>query len=289
MPKKNRKIMDSVFKDLFGEDRDCKKNFISLYNALSGSDYKIEETKMERKEIPQAVVSTLDNDVSWELNDRLIVLIEHQSTINNNMPFRCLEYVTRLYETIVESRSRYGNKLLKLPTPDFYVVYAGDGKAPQKKILKLSDSFYSKDEPKLELTVTVLNCSNPDSLPIQKDCDIIKQYRQFIQIVRQQYDPINPTESIRNAINTAKNKGILTEYLTRKEPEVTNMLCAEYDYDTDIAVKQEEAAEERAIEAAINLLKMKLGTPEQIAQAEGLPLETVLELKTQLDEKSTQK
>ncbi len=25
MPKKNRKIMDSVFKDLFGEDRDCKK------------------------------------------------------------------------------------------------------------------------------------------------------------------------------------------------------------------------------------------------------------------------
>lgn len=282
MPKKNRKIMDSVFKDLFGEDRDCKKNFISLYNALSGSDYKVEETKMERKEIPQTVVSTLDNDVSWELNDRLIVLIEHQSTLNRNMPFRCLEYVTRLYETIIESRSRYGSKLLKLPTPDFYVVYAGDRNAPQKKILKLSDSFYLSENPKLELTVTVLNCSNPENLPMQKDCDIIKQYRQFVQIVRQKYDPLNPVDSIRDAINSAKRKGILTDYLTRKEPEVTNMLCAEYDYDTDIAVKQEEAAEERAIQDATNFLKENIPV-ETIARCVCLPLELVKELKNKLD------
>ena len=282
MPKKNRKIMDSVFKDLFGEDRDCKKNFISLYNALSGSDYKVEEKKMERKEIPQTVVSTLDNDVSWELNDRLIVLIEHQSTLNRNMPFRCLEYVTRLYETIIESRSRYGSKLLKLPTPDFYVVYAGDRNAPQKKILKLSDSFYLSENPKLELTVTVLNCSNPENLPMQKDCDIIKQYRQFVQIVRQKYDPLNPVDSIRDAINSAKRKGILTDYLTRKEPEVTNMLCAEYDYDTDIAVKQEEAAEERAIQDATNFLKENIPV-ETIARCVCLPLELVKELKNKLD------
>jgi len=282
MPKKNRKIMDSVFKDLFGEDRDCKKNFISLYNALSGSDYKVEETKMERKEIPQTVVSTLDNDVSWELNDRLIVLIEHQSTLNRNMPFRCLEYVTRLYEKIIESRSRYGSKLLKLPTPDFYVVYAGDRNAPQKKILKLSDSFYLSENPKLELTVTVLNCSNPENLPMQKDCDIIKQYRQFVQIVRQKYDPLNPVDSIRDAINSAKRKGILTDYLTRKEPEVTNMLCAEYDYDTDIAVKQEEAAEERAIQDATNFLKENIPV-ETIARCVCLPLELVKELKNKLD------
>ena len=266
MPKKNRKIMDSVFKDLFGEDKYCKQNFISLYNALSGSDLKVEETKLERKSIPQSVVATFDNDVSWEVNDRLIVLIEHQSTINNNMPFRCLEYVTRIYETIVESRSRYGNKLIKLPTPDFYVVYAGSKEAPLKNVLKLSDSFYETENPKLELTVTVLNCTNPENLPLIKNCDIIVQYRQFIQIVRWKYNPLNPTESIRNAINTAKNKGILTDYLTRKEPEVTNMLCAEYDYDTDIAVKQEEAKEERDIETAAKLLKKNKMTEEEIKE-----------------------
>ena len=44
----------------------------------------------------------------------------------------------------------------------------------------------------------------------------------------------------------------------------------------------EKGAQQKAIEAAINLLKMKLGTPEQIAQAQGLPLDKVLELKAQL-------
>ncbi|EID85232.1 hypothetical protein MSI_12310 [Treponema sp. JC4] len=41
--------------------------------------------------------------------------------------------------------------------------------------------------------------------------------------------------------------------------------------------------EKKAIEAATNLLKMKLGTVEQIAQAQGLTVEKVLELKMQIE------
>lgn len=40
----------------------------------------------------------------------------------------------------------------------------------------------------------------------------------------------------------------------------------------------QQGAQQKAIEAATNLLRMKVGTPEQIAQAQGLPLEKVLEL-----------
>lgn len=39
----------------------------------------------------------------------------------------------------------------------------------------------------------------------------------------------------------------------------------------------------KALEAAKNLLKMKLGTVEQIAQAEGLTVDEVLELQKELD------
>ena len=39
-----------------------------------------------------------------------------------------------------------------------------------------------------------------------------------------------------------------------------------------------EGRAEQAVEAAINLLKMNVLTPEQIAQAQGLPLEQVLAL-----------
>ena len=47
-------------------------------------------------------------------------------------------------------------------------------------------------------------------------------------------------------------------------------------------VKAEEAREEKAVEAAINLLKMNKLSPEEIAQAQGLPLEKVLELQKEI-------
>ena len=50
-------------------------------------------------------------------------------------------------------------------------------------------------------------------------------------------------------------------------------------HDRDIRMEaMKEAKEQKALEATINLLKMNVLTPEQIAQATGLPLEKVLEL-----------
>ena len=50
----------------------------------------------------------------------------------------------------------------------------------------------------------------------------------------------------------------------------------------DFEKGKEEGAENKAVEASINLLKMNVLTPQQIAQAEGLPLEKVLQLQAQL-------
>ena len=38
------------------------------------------------------------NDISMLLNGKLIILVEQQSSINENMPLRFLEYICRLYE-----------------------------------------------------------------------------------------------------------------------------------------------------------------------------------------------
>ena len=56
-----------------------------------------------------------------------------------------------------------------------------------------------------------------------------------------------------------------------------------YDYEDGKEAGKLEGAKQKAIEAAINLLKMKVGTPEQIAQAQGLSLEKVLELQKNLN------
>ena len=277
----NRKYKDSVFTDLFGSDRDGKKNFLDLYNALSGSDYKLGEVSLKRKVIEQALYKTFNNDVSWEINGKLIVLVEHQSTINENMPFRCLEYVTRIYEGIVPVKERYAEKVYKIPNPDFYVVYVGKKQLPPEQELRLSDAFYTKDNSKLELVVKVKNCIDPKLLPIFKSCDILKEYCQFIEIVEQNYNKLFPKKSFKKAIEIAMEQGILTDYLDRKSREVINMLCAKYSYKDDIAVKQREAREEGIQQKAIEDAKsfyVNGASIELIAKSLKMSIEQVQEI-----------
>lgn len=47
----------------------------------------------------------------------------------------------------------------------------------------------------------------------------------------------------KQALNECISRGILADYLERKGSEVTNMLIAEYSYEEDIEVKQQEARE----------------------------------------------
>ena len=76
----NRKYKDSVFTDLFGSDRDGKKNFLELYNALSGSNYKLGEVSLTRKVIEQALYKTFNNDVS---RNYVYLMLFTQKTIVN--------------------------------------------------------------------------------------------------------------------------------------------------------------------------------------------------------------
>ena len=68
----------------------------------------------------------------------------------------------------------------------------------------------------------------------------LKGYSEFIEQVRFNIENAIP-EPFTNAIKEAIKKGFLSDYLNRKSTEVQNMLLAEYDYDTDIAVQRKEA------------------------------------------------
>ena len=273
----NRKYKDSVFTDLFGTDKTGKENFLALYNALSGNDFKLKEVSLERKVIEQALYKTFNNDVSWEINGKLIVLIEHQSTVNGNMPLRCLEYVTRIYEGIVPVRQRYAEKVYKIPNPDFYVVYMGKKEQPLEQDLRLSDAFYTKDSSKLELVVKVKNCSDSKLLPLVKSCAILREYCRFIEIVELNFNKRHPRRSFQKAIEQAMEEGILVDYLDRKSREVINMLCAQYNYKMDIAVKKEEAFKEgtqqKAVEDARKLLADGKYTAKEISELLQIPIE----------------
>ena len=187
---------------------------------------------------------TFYNDVSYLVDNKIIVLAEHQSTINPNMPLRCLEYISRLYETLFESKEKYSRKLLNIPTPEFYVFYNGEESYPSDKALKLSESFIEKTtEINLELTVKVININRQNRHPVLENCKTMQEYSIFVETVRK-WKEIDSQNGFEKAVEECIENNILREYLKRKTKEVVNMLLAEYDYETDIAVQR---AEEREI------------------------------------------
>ena len=81
----NRKYKDSVFVDLFSEDEKAKENFLSLYNALHNTNLQL-SCPVENIKLDNVMYMNIVNDVSCLVDNKIIVLAEHQSTINENMP-----------------------------------------------------------------------------------------------------------------------------------------------------------------------------------------------------------
>ena len=93
----NRKHKDSLFVDYFSKDRDWKHHFLSLYNALHGTNLQVETTRLKRVNLEQVLYMNYYNDIAVMVNDQFIMMIEHQSTINPNMPLRLLESSTHSF------------------------------------------------------------------------------------------------------------------------------------------------------------------------------------------------
>ena len=53
------------------------------------------------------------------INGKLIILFEHQSTPNNNMPLRCLEYYVHLLYGIIPAEARYKEALIRFQLQNF--------------------------------------------------------------------------------------------------------------------------------------------------------------------------
>jgi hypothetical protein len=248
--KNNREYKDTVFVDLFTS----WDSPISLYNAISLRALPL-DTKVQPLQIANALYTSLRCDLSFKLENELIVIIEHQSTINQNMPTRLLLYVAMLYLNILDEEIRYARLLKHIPTPRFFVLYNGDEKLPEISELRLSDAFMLKDKEnpiQLELIVPVININYGQNKEIMKKCKTLNGYSYLIDRIRK-YEAIDDEHKFDLAIKDCIEHGMLDEYLIYQQKRVKNMLQTEYDFATELAVR---AAEER--EAGI-LLGMQKG------------------------------
>lgn len=239
MAKENREYKDSVFCDLYYLDETAEKNLLELYNGLF--DTSLQDTSLIRKvRLEDVLLKNMKNDVAFSVGDRRIILSEHQSTINPNMPVRMLMYIAREYEKLIPVKARYSELQYQLMAPSFLVLYNGEEDQPEEQVLRLSDAFAERCGPngKLELEVRVVNINTDKKHELLEKCGTLRQYSEFVKKTRQFGGDKSKLE---RAVKECIKEDILADYLGRKGKEVINMMMAEYDYETDLEVHCEEA------------------------------------------------
>jgi transposase len=280
----NTKYKDSVFSVLFSDPAVLRE----LYEALEGVSLP--------PDIPVAINTLRDvlfmeriNDISFTIGDKLVILLEHQSTINPNMALRLLMYIARVYEKILEDKNVYTTKALSIPRPEFFVLYNGTAPYPDKRILKLSDAFEhtgtsgigGREPIDLELVVRVININQGKNEEIVRRSRVLNGYSAFIAKVREyEGTGLDRERAMKSAVVYCREHDILKEFLERNASEVMNMLITEWNWDDARDVWYKEGREEGREEIARNALAKGM-SPDAVSEITGLDLETIKKLARQ--------
>jgi hypothetical protein len=223
------------------------------------------------------------NDVSFEIGHKLVILIEHQSTINPNIALRLLIYIAKVYEKIIGDKNIYTSRLIPVPRPEFFVLYNGVSPYPDDRLVKLSDAFEGgllpekekKALPALDLEVRVININLGRNKEIADKCKTLGEYSAFVEKVREfEKDAEDLEGAVRKAVIYCRDHDILKEFLEKNATEVLNMLMTEWNFDDALACRYEEGREEGRFENSYNIAQNMVRL--------GLPVETVISA-TQLD------
>ena len=265
-----RTYKDSVFRMLYSR----KEELLSLYNALNGTDYQDPE-RLEVTTLENAIYMNMKNDVSFLL-DAEMMLYEHQSTWNPNMPLRDLIYITRLLEKYVNRESLYASTPVRIPAPHFVVFYNGSSDVSEDVILKLSDAFeerkgshLERKEPELELKVHFLNINQGYNEELMERCRTLREYSEFVaRIRRYAAGETAIEEAVDRAVTECIAEGILADFLRSQRAEVVAVSIFEYNEEEEL--KKFGRAEYRSgeikgkAESVILALEMKGPVSEQM-------------------------
>ena len=267
----NRKIRDTVFCHFMSNE----SHLLSLCNALNDTGYD-ESSDITINTLEGSFFSNIKNDISFLLNNLMVVLIEHQTTINPNMPLRFLSYVDELYKryTSTSHKKIYGDDLLKIPAPEFYVFYDGNNTSFEQQTLKLSDAFETQSD-KLELTVHVYNLADGMNDELKRKCLPIGEYSIFSNAYkhfRQQKMEID--HAVDAAIKYCLENNVMVDYLKNNQKEVIDMFGFEWNEKEErealLEIGEERGRLEGKIESIKELMRNLNLSPEKAMTALGI-------------------
>lgn len=274
--KASREAKDHVFVDMFNQPKYC----LELFNALHPEATDITEDDIQNITVTHVVVDKPYNDLGFTVRDsiankdRLMILVEAQSTWSYNILIRLLAY---LVDTLLRYMKRHDldihdSKKLNIPEPEFYVIYTGERKNVPP-VISIRNDFYRNPEAKLDLEAKVINTESVD--------DIIGQYIIFSHVYDQQRKLYGrDIKAVQETIRICKDRGALKEYLEAHEEEVLTIMMSIFDQQDSVVMYGKRMAREAKIMTLNDMVTKGIITIDQAAA--GLSM-TVDEFKKEVE------
>ena len=273
----NAQYRDSVFRSYFNDP----VRLLSLCNAVLDTKYDNPD-ELNINTLEGIFFDKQKNDISCTIDNHFLILVEHQTTVNENMPFRCLSYVTELLNNLVKNKKKlYYKGLITFPKPKFFVLYDGDKNESLQRTMRLSDAF-DGDSDSLELVVTVFNINYSLSQPLLKNCHYLSDYSNLVGKVKEGIRlGLQRRDAISRAVKFCIEHGIMGNYLVEHSEEVFNMLALEWNMDDALQARFDEGYEDGHIEGiesvARNMLRSGMNV-DKIKELTQLSSERIQEL-----------
>ncbi len=214
-----RTAKNSVFLDLFQD----KSYLLKLYRTLHPEDTTATEDSLTDVTIENVLTDNLYNDLGFIVNNKLMILLEAQSTWTMNILVRVLLYLAQSYHEYFQrtSQNYYKSRKVKMPKPEIYVIFTGNqGQKPDK--ISLSKEFFEGADIDIEVKATVIYESDKD--------DIINQYIIFCKVFDKQTKQHGMTQkAVTETIRICKDRNVLREYLAQREKEVVTIMMSLFD------------------------------------------------------------
>ena len=263
-----RTVKDSVFTNLFS----IPKYMIALYRSLHPEDKTAEEKDIINVTIRNIITDYQYNDLGFRIGDKVLLLLEAQSTWSSNIIIRILIYLMQTYNDYFTENGTdlYSSAKVELPKPELYVIYTGRRKE-RPEYITLKDEFFGGQETAVDAKVKVIYDGQPG--------DIINQYVKFTRVADEQMKKYGRArKAAEETLRICIDENVLEEYLKERTIEVMDIMTALFDEEEIQRRYHLRIEREKAESIARNMLALGTISYEDIAKCTGLSISNIEEL-----------
>lgn len=281
-------VKDSVFTSLFRE----KKYLLQLYRSLHPEDTETTEEDLADITIKNILVDGIYNDLGFIAADRLMILVEAQSTWTMNIVVRAFLYLAKSWQDYIdkENMDLYGSKKVKLPKPELYVIFTGE-RTDKPDVISLTDEFFPGEGRFVDIRTEMIygdDAWRELESGEEKRYDIISQYILFSKIYDRQRKLYGRTrKTVTETIRICESRDVLKEYLKSRKKEVVDIMMTLFDEERILQIHVDNKIKENTEKVKKDMVKqmLKAGySVEEIAKIVGLREEEIRHIGEEQDE-----